>query len=60
MHYQAKLKKKLIIDQICDKMVLSSVPVKEMGRSAAGSEFWLNFYQLDFEMVARCPCEIVQ
>ena len=51
---------KLVIDWKCDKAVSSTVPVPEMGTSAAGNEFWLNFYQIEFEMVARYLCGIVQ
>lgn len=54
------VKKKVVTGQICDKVVLSAVPVTDMGMLTAGSEFWLNFHQLQFEMVARYPCGIVQ
>jgi len=36
------------------------VAVTVTGKSAAGNELWLNFYQIEFEMVARHVCGIVQ
>lgn len=51
--------RKLVIDRKCDKVVSSSEPVTEMRKPAAGSEFWLNFHQTEFEMVERYPNGII-
>ena len=46
-------KKKLATDWKCDKAVSSSAAVTVMGKLVAGNEFWLNFYQIEFEGLAR-------
>lgn len=43
-----------------DKVILNSVPVIEIRKSAGGSEFGLHFHQLEFKLVARYPYGIVQ
>ena len=57
VHYRASCP----INWLLTRNVKSSFKLSGSHRkSAAGSEFWLNFYQIEFEMVARHVCEIVQ